>query len=60
MLAWAASHPVLAVLIVWGVNAVVRKGVSVATGYDALEIALDAVRAAGKKQRAEDKARALT
>ena len=52
---FAMAHPVLALFGVWAVSGVVRRTVAVATGYDALAIAVDALKA---KARAQESTRA--
>lgn len=51
-IAFAAAHPVLAVIIVWGAGAAIRGAVSSATGYNPLRDLLESL-AARKRAGAE-------
>ena len=56
ILVFAMAHPILALIGVWAASGAVRVAVSNATGYDALAIAVDGIKAAGKAKRAAWKA----
>jgi hypothetical protein len=56
ILVFAMAHPILTLFGIWAVSGAVRVAVSSATGYDALAVAVDGIKAAGKAKRAAGKA----
>ena len=55
MIGLAIKHPFLTLVGVWIVNGAVRQVIASATGYDALAVTLDALRARNKAADARDK-----
>lgn len=55
MIGLAVRHPVLALIGVWLVNGAVRGLVASATGYDAVAVTLDALKAASKAKTVKGK-----
>lgn len=55
MIGLAIKHPVLTLIGVWLLNGAVRSLVASATGYDAVALTLDALKAASKAKTAKEK-----